>query len=821
LQVAAVLEPNRSLLRSYLAKAYSTVDDSPHAHAELKRAIEIDPRDPTPWLYSAVQKSQENRYNEAIADLERSIQLNDNRSVFRSRFLLDQDRSIRGTNLASIYRNNDMIEQSVREAVRAVGADYSSAPAHLFLANSYDALRDPNRVLLRYETAWFNELLLANLLSPVGGGPLSQYVSEQEYSKMFEQDGLGFSSVTDYFSTGEIREIASQFGTFGNVSYALDAEYLYNNGLRPNNRISRFEGSGTFKLQLGPQDTVLLQARYTDYESGNVFQLYDPSVVGRETSMEVPGLDGRLHKVVTKNVPANTYDFQEEPSVLLAGWHHEWDPGNHTLLLFGRLATQQDFSVGDLDERVLLRDANGLIDPALVAALDNGERVRDARFFEQLSGIAGRGRLLDLLRASFDTGLSTDVEIYSGELQHIARIGAHTMVLGGRAQRGEIEAHARLTDLDGGLNLGAARLYPVPPADQTFSVNVERLTAYAYDVWTLSRWLSVTGGLAIDSLKYPTNLRETPLDRRQSSLDKILPKAGATIQPWSGATIRGAYAETLGGSSLDASFRLEPTQVDGFLQTYRSLISESLIGEVEGSYFRLAGISFEQKLPTRTYLGIEWNVRRQDLDRVIGAFDSFLGAGGLVLGNVPTSLDQKNHYREDEFAVSLNQLVGDRWTLAARYRQTRSRLRTQIAGFGDSLEFPVASSDAIARAAERESISQLHEFGLSVIYNHPAGWFVRTDANWYSQDNDDFVGGTLPTETRFAAPRVVTHNAGLPGDEFWQVDLTAGWRFSRNRGELSLGVLNLTDEDYRLYPLNPYRELSRERTFAVRFRLNF
>ncbi len=101
---------------------------------------------------------------------------------------------MRGTNLAAIYLNDGMPEQSVREAVRAVNNDYSSAAAHLFLANSYNALRDPTRVLLRYETAWFNELLVSNLLSPVGGGPLSQFVSEQEYSKLFEHDGLGISN---------------------------------------------------------------------------------------------------------------------------------------------------------------------------------------------------------------------------------------------------------------------------------------------------------------------------------------------------------------------------------------------------------------------------------------------------------------------------------------------------------------------------------------------------------------------------------------------------------------------------------------------------
>ncbi len=116
---------------------------------------------------------------------------------------------MRGANLAAIYQAAGMDDLSVREATRAVEADYSNASAHLFLANSYNALRDPKRINLRFETPWFNELLLSNLLSPVGGGPLSQFVSEQEYSKLFESDGFGGSSSTSYTSGTEVQEVAS------------------------------------------------------------------------------------------------------------------------------------------------------------------------------------------------------------------------------------------------------------------------------------------------------------------------------------------------------------------------------------------------------------------------------------------------------------------------------------------------------------------------------------------------------------------------------------------------------------------------------------
>src|SRR5437660_5204768 len=119
-----------------------------------------------------------------------------------------------------------MMVVSVREAAYAVTDDYANYSAHLFLANSFDALRDPTRFNLRYETVWFNELLLANILAPVGGGRLAQNVSQQEYTKLFQADGLGLASSTLARSDNKsVIELASQFGTFSGTSYALDLDY--------------------------------------------------------------------------------------------------------------------------------------------------------------------------------------------------------------------------------------------------------------------------------------------------------------------------------------------------------------------------------------------------------------------------------------------------------------------------------------------------------------------------------------------------------------------------------------------------------------------
>src|SRR5262249_7927232 len=109
LQAATVLEPNMAIYHSYLGKAFSQTNQISNAERDLERAKTLDPNDPTAWLYSAILNKQENRYNAAIDDLEKSLKLNDNRRIYRSQFLLDQDRSIRGTNLAAIYLNDGMV----------------------------------------------------------------------------------------------------------------------------------------------------------------------------------------------------------------------------------------------------------------------------------------------------------------------------------------------------------------------------------------------------------------------------------------------------------------------------------------------------------------------------------------------------------------------------------------------------------------------------------------------------------------------------------------------------------------------------------------
>lgn len=759
LQVAAALEPNRAFFHSYLGKAFSNDGNEPKARLELERAKTLDPKDPTPWIYSAIENKQASRINEAVRDLEKSIELNDNRRVYRSQFLLDQDRAVRSANLAAIYQANGMEDVSVREATRGVDSDYATASSHLFLANSYNAMRDPKRINLRYETPWFNELLLANLLSPVGGGPLSQFVSEQEYSKLFEADRFGLSSATTYFSTGEIRETASQYGTFGNFSYSLDTEYQYDNGRRPNNEITRSETYFQVKVQLSPQDTIFFQTKYQDVRQGDLIQYYDQ----RDFA---PGVQFRE---------------LQQPAILLAGYRHEWAPGIHTLLLVGRLADEIFFSNLNTD--------------ADIGSFNQTGRPNVGRSTVLLRNSAGEiiGLSPFPLAQPLDLHYHNTFTTYTGELNQIWEQGNNTLIFGARFQSGEFHTSDRL---DHAVAPIPPFFFDDPPAAHDFTTSLERQSVYVYDTWRPFRGLSLTGGLSYDRLEFPTNYRNAPIVNGEDSRDRLSPKAGVIWNPCGNLFVRGAYTQSLGGVSFDQSVGLEPNQVAGFNQVFRSIISESVVGSVAAPTYDTAGILIEDRFPTGTYVGVQAILMQSEVDRTVGTFDAFLTPPPppffLDPPIVASSTRQELRYEEQDLLVTVNQLVGDEWSFGGRYHLAYSNLHTTFP------EIPTA----VVPGADRREKATLHQGQLFALYNHSCGFFARLEGYWARQSN-------------------VGYAPDIPGDDIFQANAYIGYRFRRNFGDITLGFLNMTDQDYKLNPLNYYNELPRERTLVARVRLNF
>ena len=614
LQVATVLEANRSLFHSYFGKAESQVGLKDAARHDLDFAKQIDPRDPTPWLYSALIDETENRPNLAISELQESIDRNDNRRLYRSGLLLDQDRAVRSANLARIYQRAGLDDVAVREATRAVDSDYTNGSAHLFLANSFDALRDPTRIQLRYETAWFNELLLANLLSPVGGGSLSQFVSQQEYSKLFEGDGTHVSSLTEWRSDGVFRENASIFGTYGNFSFALDGSQYWQGGTRPNNDLSLTEFYFNLKYQLTPDDTFLFLTKWANQRQGDLFQ----------TSDNLP-LDAAVR-----------FKEKQEPGLLLGGWNHRWAPGVNTLFLGGRLSAEQLLKSPATTQTLVQRDALGLTpgfltrdpnlgdsftnpalaaDPNAVTLGPDGETLSySPAFTAGIQPYIGQGMAQSLSSDTFDFYTFRRFELTTLELQQIWQTKYNTALIGARWVEGHFETDTILTLTRPTFSGG----FTTPAAAQHSETSMHQLSLYAYDYFRPAKWITLIGGVSWDHIEHPDNFRNPPVNDRERKRERVSAKAGFTLEPSRWVTLRGVYGESLGGVTFDESVRLEPVQIAGFNQAFRTVISESIAGSVEAPLYKYTGLSIEGHLPTRTWWGVSINALQEDVDRTLG-----------------------------------------------------------------------------------------------------------------------------------------------------------------------------------------------------------
>ena len=733
LEIAAALEPQRALLRSYLAKGYA--EGAPGlAEREFARAKELDPGDPTAWLYLALYNQRRNRINEAIADLDESIEKNENRALYRSRLLLDQDRAVRAANLARVYQEAGMAEVALLEASRAVSYDYASPSAHLFLANSYDVLRDPRQIHLRYETPWFNELLVANLLAPVGMGNLSQNISQQEYSRLFEREGVGLSSRTEYFSRGRWRQVGSHYGAYGNTGYALDVDYLSDPGQRPNEDLEDLALWLKVKQQITPQDGLLLWANLHDYESGDVRPYYDPDQAAR-------GL-----RVSERQAPN-----------LFAGYHRAWQPGHHTLAL-----------VGYLDDRLTL-DA-----PQTGSWVFGTNRAGDPIAFP----------------APAQWSYRRELAVFSGEGQQVATVGAHTLVAGGRLQIGA--ARVKSSDLSG------PDIFIEWPGNQSLEENLVQGSIYLYDYWKLDNLVKatevqVTLGLAYDTLRWPLNSELAPLQPGGQTTDQWSPKAGLLWSLSPGTSLRASWGRSLRGAYHERSLRLEPSVVGGLNQAYRSIAPESVSdlagGQWPGAEQTVWGLAFGHRLMSRTWLTLSGQVLEEAGSRYFGAFSTSAWTSEAA---VPEPYEQELRYREQSVGIALDQLLGEYWSLGIRYRLVTADLESR---------FP-SLPEALSQTTGEDFNGTLHHLALRAHVNLPTGLFGSLEAHGWQQSN----AGYTPDR---------------PGDAFWHIDLFLGYRFPRRHAEVRVGILNVTDRDYRLNPLNLHPYLPRERTFTCQLRLDF
>ncbi len=286
LEIAVGLDPGDALLRSYLGKAYYEERRTEHAARELERAEALDPADPTAWLYEAILKQSVNRPVEALRALQRSIDLNDNRAVYRSLLRIDEDRATRDTSLARIYDNLGFNQRALVEAWRSLSIDPTNYSAHTFLADAY-------AVLPRNEVARSSQVLQSQMLQPLGTRPIQPQFglsrsfilagtapadpSFNEFGALFERNGLSLSASGVVGGNATFGDQIVLNGLWNQFSVTLGQFYYETDGFRANNDLRQEAYSLFGQLGVTPSTTLSLEARLSDRDAGDLQLRFDPS----------------------------------------------------------------------------------------------------------------------------------------------------------------------------------------------------------------------------------------------------------------------------------------------------------------------------------------------------------------------------------------------------------------------------------------------------------------------------------------------------------------------------------------------------------------
>lgn len=279
IEIAAGLDPNNSLIRSYLGKAYYEEKRDDIAGIQLDMAKELDPKDPTPYLYDAIRKQTENRPVEALHDLRKSIELNDNRAVYRSRFLLDNDQAARSVSLGRIYGDLGFEQAGLVEGWKSVTTDPVNYSAHRFLADSYSALP-------RSEIARLSEILVSQLLQPLNNNPVQPWLSDSspailagsgpltpsfnEFSQLFIRDRVQLLLGGVAGEQKTLGEEVIVTGLHGRYSYSLGQFHHETDGFRKNNDISQDLYNVFMQAGLTHKLSIQGEVRVHDTESGDI-----------------------------------------------------------------------------------------------------------------------------------------------------------------------------------------------------------------------------------------------------------------------------------------------------------------------------------------------------------------------------------------------------------------------------------------------------------------------------------------------------------------------------------------------------------------------
>lgn len=594
---AATLEPRLSLYQSYLGKAFYEIREFEEAFAALDAASELDPRDPTPHLYSGIFQNDLNRPGQAVEDFQESIRLNDNRAVYRSRFVLDQDRATRNVQLAGAYNRLGLSEWANLEAVKSTLSDPSNHSARLFLGNTFLNLRGRT-------AAAGSELLAARLLLPVNSNSFNAF---NDYTTLYERPRLNFSAAGGY---GSFDSVTGQLVTSGGTSrFAFGSTLVYDRtaGFREPilNESKNYTAFNLFKFALTPDSDLLFSYSYLQGRSGDGSAAFvgnqslpanpfpqEPDFI--DEPFRFPEIDGIIPFLDTSDERDPNLRLHSRGQRFEAGYHKRFRPGSEVVVLFA--AQSRDQVLDTITRR---------------NALNN----------------VPLGLTLNLLR------VSSSVPNLNLQAAHYLKMGDFQARYGVDIYEGRTRHRTSLTLFD---NCDNGFIFDCEPSffEQEFDVTRKDIrfgSAFVQGDYIVSDRLTVTGGVDY-SWANDDNVfigPETAIDLAGTrgedvSIRRWNPQGGVFFSPFESSTVRFAAARVLqplvsglsGGAF--ARERLLPSHLNGFPLTFNEIeLARSDDYEVgwdqrigEKIFLRVTGFFRDRTIPSGEFRQIDRFGRR-------------------------------------------------------------------------------------------------------------------------------------------------------------------------------------------------------------------
>ncbi len=237
------------------------------------------------------------------------------------------------------------------------------------------------------------------------------------------------------------------------------------------------------------------------------------------------------------------------------------------------------------------------------------------------------------------------------------------------------------------------------------------------------------------------------------------PKFGLTWNPTSSTTLRLAGFSVL-KRSLVSNQTVEPTHVAGFQQFFDDPIA---------SQAQRYGIAIDQRFSPSFVGGLELSMRDVETPILLPA------------ANSPAKIESEEQL--------------DRLYL----------YWTPNIWMGVSVEYQVERFDADTVNSFRPTVTERLPFAFSV--HHPSGFFAKL-RNVYVDQQGTFLNSSFFFE---------------PGrDRFWLLDVTVGYRLSRQRGIVTVEAENLLDRQFRFYETDAaHSSIQPERRILAKINLLF